>query len=156
RDLELGQMTRLVSLYASADVIAHMAEERAKPDAEREPAFQERNWQRMVQAEQTMQKRYDRTVDQALLKLAVQRAARLPEQERPEFVHVILGKNAPTDANIEPAIAKIYESTRIEDEKERVHLLQTATLAELKKSNDGMIKLALALRPAHKAADDRE
>jgi hypothetical protein len=156
RDLELGQMTRLVSLYASADEIVHMAEERPKPDVEREPAFQERNWQRMTQAEQTMQKRYDRTLDEALMKLAVVRALRLPDKERPEFVHTLLGKEEPTDAHIEAAIAKIYEATSLEDEKARIQLLKTATLADLKKSKDPMIKLALALRPGHKAADDRE
>jgi hypothetical protein len=109
-----------VSLYASADGIVHMAEERPKPDAEREPAFQERNWERMTQAEQTMQKRYDRTLDEALMKLAIVRAMRLPEKERPEFIRAILGKEEPTEPHIEAAIAKLYEGTGLEDEKARI------------------------------------
>jgi Peptidase S46 len=155
-DAELGEMNRLVSLYGAAATIVRMAEERAKPDAERDPAYQERNWQRLAQAQQTLQKSYDRTVDQALLKLAIQRALRLPEKERPELVAALLGKGAVTDARIDKALDELYKKTGIEDEKARIKLLDTAKTADLKKSKDPLIKLALTLRPAHKAAEDRE
>ena len=155
-DAELGEVKRLVSLYGAAATIVQMAEERSKPDAEREPAFQERNWQRLSQAQQTLQKSYDRTVDEALLKLALQRAARLPEKERPELVALLLGKGAVTDARLDKAIDDLYKKTGLEDEKARIKLLETARTADLKKSKDPWVKLALALRPAHKAAEDRE
>jgi hypothetical protein len=153
QDAELGEMNRLVALYGAAATIVRMAEERAK----RDPAYQERNWERMAQDQVTLQKRYDRAIDRALLKLALQRALRLGEKERPAFVEAILGKDRkPTDASIEKAIAKVYDKTGLEDEKTRVALLKTATTADLKKSRDPLVKLALALRPAHKAQEDRE
>jgi hypothetical protein len=155
-DAELGEMNRLVSLYAAAATIVRMAEERPKPDADRDPAYQERNWERLAQEQQTVQKRYDRTVDEALLKLAIQRALRLPDKERPELVAALVGKGAPTEARIDAAVAGLYEKTGLEDEKARIALLKTAKTADLKKSKDPMVKLALALRPAHKAAEDRE
>ncbi len=155
-DAELGEMNRLVSLYGAAATIVRMAEERAKPDAERDPAYQERNWKRLSQAQQTLQKSYDRTVDEALLKLALQRALRLPEKERPELVVALLGKGAVTDARIDKAIDDLYKKTGLEDEKARIALLETARTADLKKSKDPLVKLALTLRPAHKAAEDRE
>jgi hypothetical protein len=157
-DAELAEMNRLVSLYGSAATIVRMAEERAKPDAERDPEHQERNLSRHVQTEQTRTKRYDRTLDTALFKLAVQRALRLPEKERPEFVAALLGKGKgeASEARIDAALDALYKKTTLEDEKVRLDLLKTATTAELKKSKDAMIRLALSLRPAHKAASDRE
>jgi hypothetical protein len=155
-DAELGETNRLVSLYAAAAKIVRMAEERPKPDGERDPAFQERNWQRLAQEQQTVQKRYDRVIDQALFKLALQRALRLPDTERPEFVAALLGNKEATEARLDAALDELYKKTGLEDEAARIKLLRTATTADLKKSKDPFIKLALALRPAHKAVEDRE
>jgi hypothetical protein len=157
-DAELGEMHRVVALYGAAATIVRVAEERAKPDAERDPAYQERNWERLEQAQQTLQKSYDRVLDEALFKLAIQRALRLPEKERPEFVASVLGKakGAVTDARIDAALDDLFKKTGLEDEKARIKLLKTATTADLEKSKDPLIKLALALRPAHKAAEDRD
>jgi hypothetical protein len=154
-DAELDETKRLVGLYASAMTIVHMAEERPRPDAERDPDFQERNWDRLLQDEQATTKRYDRALDQALFKLALQRALRLPEKERPELVAAVLGKKA-EEARIDAALDALYDKTALADEKVRLDLLKTATLADLGKSHDPLIKLALALRPAQKAAEDRE
>jgi hypothetical protein len=165
QDLQMAQMQRLVSLYSAAATIVRMAEERAKPDAERDPGFQERNWQRLEQDQTTVQKRYDRSIDQALFKLALQRALRVPEKERPAFAAAVLGKKpvttgspagGPLEAKIDAALDALYGKTGLEDEKARIKLLKTATTAELRKSKDPLIKLALDLRPAHKAAEDRE
>ncbi len=66
-DAAMGEVYRMVLLIDSAGKIVRMAEERPKADAKRDPAFQERNWQRLEQSEEAMQKRYDRTLDKALL-----------------------------------------------------------------------------------------
>jgi hypothetical protein len=155
QDLQMAQAQRLVSLYSAAATIVRMAEERAKPDAERDPAFQERNWQRLEQDQTTVQKRYDRAIDQALFKLALQRALRVPDKERPAFAAAVLG-NKPSEARIDAALDALYAKTGLEDEKARIKLLKTATTAELKKSKDPLIKLALELRPALRAAEDRD
>ncbi len=157
-DASLHEMNRLVSLYGAAAKIVRMAEERPKPDAERDPAYQERNWERLDQEQSAMQKRYDRTIDTALFKLAIQRALRLPPAERPELVAALFGKlkGEVADAKIDAALDSLYGKTGLEDEKARIKLLRTATTAELEKSKDPLIKLALTLRPAHKAAEDRD
>jgi hypothetical protein len=155
-DAELGEMNLLVSLYGAAATIVRMAEERAKPDAERDPAYQERNWERLEHAQQTLQKSYDRALDQALFKLAIQRALRLPEKERPEFVAALVGKGEVAEGRIDAALGDLFKKTSLEDEKARIKLLKTAQTGDLKKSKDPLIKLALALRPAHKASEDRD
>jgi hypothetical protein len=154
-DAEVSTMARVVSLYSAASTIVRMAEERAKPDAERDPAFQERNWERMEQEQAIVQKRYDRALDTAFFKLAIERGMRLPERQRPEFIAAVLGKKAAA-AKSDAAVDDLYKKTALEDEKARVKLLKTATTADLKKSKDPLIKLALALRPVHKAIEDRE
>src|SRR5512132_896677 len=96
-DAALGEVYRMVLLADSAGKIVRMAEERPKPDAKRDPAFQERNWQRLEQSEEEVQKRYDRTLDKALLRLPHQRAARIPGKERAPVLATIVGKGDVTD-----------------------------------------------------------
>ena len=94
-----------------------------------------------------MQKRYDRTIDKALLRRHVVRALRLPEAERPELVAALLGKAKPSDEAIDKAIDALYDKTSLEDAKRRVELVKTATTAEIKKSKDPWVQLALKLGP---------
>lgn len=155
-DLELTSAARFVPLYSAAITIVRIAEERDKPDDEREPAYQERNWERLANEQETVQKRYDRTLDKALFKLALQRARSMPEKARPETVAAVLGKAKPSDDNIEAALDKLYARTKIEDEKTRVELVKKARTADLRKSPDPLIQLALRMRPAYKAVEDRE
>jgi hypothetical protein len=154
-DAALSEVYRMVSLVDSAGKIVRMAEERPKPDAKRDPAFQERNWQRMEQGEASSQKRYDRTLDKALLKLALQRAARIPGKERVPVYVTVVGKGDASDTKIDAAVEALYAKTSLEDLDARVKLLKTATTADLKKSKDPLIQLALQLRPLQKAMNDR-
>jgi hypothetical protein len=103
-----------------------------------------------------MQRSYDRTIDQALLKLYLKRMARLPEKDRPALVAAVVGKNEPTDANIDQALGDLYGKTTLEDEATRIKLLKTATTAELERSPDPIIRLAVELRPALKAVEERD
>jgi hypothetical protein len=143
-------------MLKSALLIVRMAEERPKRDADRDPDLQERNWKRIEQGQVSMQKSYDRALDTAMLKLTLERAARLPAAQRSELFGLIMGKDELTPARIEAAVDKLYATTKLEAEATRVSLFQKATTAELKKSADPLIKLALAIRPLQKAADDRE
>jgi hypothetical protein len=98
-------------LLDAANKIVRMAEERPKPDAERDPDYQARNWQRHEQAQARMQRSYDRVIDQALLKIFLKRMARLPEQDRPALLAGILGKKEPTGANLDQAVGELYAKT---------------------------------------------
>jgi hypothetical protein len=155
-DLELAFTTRYVNLLNAAVTIVRMAEEREKPDAERDPAYQQRNWDRIAQEQEQIEKRYARELDEAAFKLALQRGLRLPESERPETIAAVLGKKKPTDAAIDKALDALYEKTSLADVKKRVELIRTAKTADLKKSKDPFIRLALAIHPAKKALEERE
>lgn len=143
------------SMLGAADTIVHMAEERPKADAARHPNFQKRNWKRIEQGQKRAQKTYDRTLELAKLKLALVRAARLPKEQRPAVLGMIVGDAEPSEDVIAAAIAPLYEATELENLERRTELLQNATSEELAKSADPLIQLALKLRPILQANEDR-
>lgn len=155
-DALLEGVARMVNLLGAADTIVQMAEERSKPDAERDPGFQERNWKRLEQQQIALQKRYDPAINQALFKLLLKRMGKLPEKDRPALYVALLGKGEATDEAIDKALADLYGKTKLADQATRLKLLSKATLDELKKSKDPMIRLALEVRPALKAVEERE
>lgn len=152
-DAALGDMIWFPRLLRQAMAIVRNAENRPKPDAEREPGFQTRDQERLDDAARALGKRYSRKLDSALLALGAERAAKLPARAARPLLRPLIGGAQPTDASIEAAVARIYAKTKLEDEKVRLHLLDTASLAELRQSADPMIRLALALRPLQKAAE---
>ena len=156
RDAATEEMVRFSTIMRAADTIVRMAEERPKPDAERDPAFQERNHKPIAQREQARQRTYHRRIDSELVILAVTRAARLPQSQRPEALRLVLGEAEPTEENIRAKVTSLYERTKLEDLDVRLELLASATTAQLKKSADPMIQLALKHRPVLEAVEKRD
>jgi len=157
-DAELRSEFLLPRLVGAAYQIVRMAEERPKADKERDPDYQERNWPRLTQGQEAMEKQYSRIVDMTLFNLALARHAKADPKERAP-VDAILRKLFPVNPNAapyKPPVSILFEDTRLEDTGARVQLLKTATLADLKKSQDPMIRFALALRPLVKEADERD
>lgn len=140
-------------MLSAAMTIVRMSEERDKPDAARDPDLQERNWKRIEQRLTRMTSSYDRAIDQTLFGLVLEQLAQLPEASRPKFVTTIVGPKLDR-ASIDKALGDLYQ-TKIEDEKTRIDLFRKAKKADLAKSTDPMIKLALALRPMYVAAETR-
>ena len=81
RDLILGYM-RYASLPSVAVRLYRLAVEKQKPDDEREPGFQARDLKRFRQSLQALSRRYDESVDKALLGYLLQRYAELPVGDR--------------------------------------------------------------------------
>jgi hypothetical protein len=158
RDAEaaLDEIVRMSSLIGSAITIARLAEERVKPDAERKPDYQQRNWEMLEQNQRALEKRYSRTLDMALLERALMRASRLPEPQYRPLVEPFVGKNPFDQKALRQVIEKQYGATQLERSEVRVKLLKTATTAQLKNSRDPIMRAALLLLPLVKAAEDRQ
>jgi hypothetical protein len=103
-----------------------------------------------------LQKRYDPAINQALFKLLLKRMGKLAEKDRPALYAALLGKGDATDAAIDKALADLFGKTKLADQSTRLNLLNKATQDELKRSKDPMIRLALELRPALKAVEERD
>jgi hypothetical protein len=157
KDAALREVLRFARMADVGHTLVRMAEERAKPDAERDPEYQQRNWKRQSQGLAELDRAYDRKLDKALFALALKRIAARPDADRSEVLDIVLGKGKKaSDETIAKALDTLYATTKLEDAKVRVALFEKASLAQLKASADPMIKLGLALRPLSKAADDRD
>lgn len=150
----LLEATMMSTLLGAADTIVHMAIERPKPDADRDPSFQERNHKRLVQMQRQQQQSYARRLEHEKLKLALVRAAGLPADKRPKLLSLVVPKGEPTPDAIDKALAAMLAKTKLEDVETRVKLFETATLAELKRTEDPFLKLALEIRPILQEFED--
>ncbi len=144
----VGEVVRLPALAGAAVNIVDLAVERPKPDAERDPEYQERNWKRLEQRLTELTQRSSRKLDQGLLTLATLRAARLPDaKQRQSLVFAITGLTDPDEQQIRTAVAAMFAKTRLVQPEVPVRLLKTGKLADLAKLGDPMIDMALRLHP---------
>ncbi|HRK01514.1 MAG TPA: S46 family peptidase [Oligoflexia bacterium] len=137
-------------LLASALTIVRMADERAKPDEEREPAYKQRNWPRIIQSEIAKQGTIDKRIDTAIFNAVMAYTDKtVPLNERPKYVEQLFAQ-----WHADPKFAEqLYANTALDNQETRVKLLETATLEELEQSSDKAIQLALRILPIIKAQD---
>ena len=154
-DAALEEVARFPSLLGAAVTIVRMAEERPKKDADRDPGFQERNWERLEQEQKALEKRYSKKVDVALLELALRRSVKLLEADDEKAVLApFVGKGGEKD--IAASVKRIYDGTKLGDTAVRVKLLKTASTAQLRASPDPLLRAAVALWPKLREKEDRE
>ncbi len=149
--LEAVQFSTLLS---AADTIVRMASERKKPDAERDPAYQERNHKRIEAMQRQAQQSYARRLDREKLVLALTRAAKNAPADQPALLALVVGKQEPTPENIGKAVDRLYATTKLEDVEARITLFRGASVESLKKSTDPFIKLGLELRATLQSIED--
>jgi hypothetical protein len=78
RNSTLGGLSGASSYLAAAQTLYRLANERPRPDLEREAGFQERDWVRIKEGQERTQRTLDPTLDRALLRWAMARVAALP------------------------------------------------------------------------------
>jgi hypothetical protein len=157
-DYDRGQVLGGSAHLKNAFLMMRMAEERQKKDADRKPGYQARDLPRIEAGQKQFTRQFDATIDRAMFKLALTRAAELPEADRP-WLNTIVGvkKGGTIDAAaIDKALDGLYKTTKLEDEAARLDLLKKGTPAKLKASKDPFIKLAVALWPTVKAQEKKD
>ena len=124
--------------------------EQAKPDAERESGYQERDAARLEGGMKSMDKRYDAKVDQALMKLRIERyLAQVPAEHRVPELDRWLGASA-NDKHVPDLDAKLdalYAGSKLGDEAVRLQLLE-ADRAAIEASDDAALQFAVQVMPA--------
>ena len=151
RNAALTLLSSASSYLSAAQTIYRLSIERAKSDIERDPGFQERDWSRIREAQERLQRTIDPTVDRALLSWALGKAAALPADQRIEPLDQLLGLRPGTgEADqaraIDQYLDRLYAGTRLDDRAFRLGLLDQGTEA-LQQANDSFITLAAALEP---------
>jgi hypothetical protein len=144
-------------LLGAALTLTRWADERAKPNEDRKPGYQERDLSPALAGQKQLGRVYDRTLDRATFRLGLVRALQLPEPDRGWLATLLDVKKAAKidEALIDKTLDAWYAAQQLEDEKLRVSLLQTATTAQLKASKDPFIKAALRVWPIVKAEEKK-
>jgi hypothetical protein len=145
-------------LMAAAIALTHWAEERAKKDEDRKQNFQDRDLQPALAAQRQFARTYDRTLDRAVFRLVLVRALQLPEADRPWLATLLDARRGARidEAVIDRTLDAWYAAQQLEDEKLRLALLQTGTLAQLRASRDPFLRAAQRIWPVITAEDKRE
>jgi hypothetical protein len=145
-------------VIAAAISLLRMAEERPKPDAERHPDFQERNWKRWKEGQISMQQRYDRRISKTVLQWKLQRALALPAvQWSSSLTRIVDREQALRDPGyIDSLLTSLYEGSSLEDLSSRLALFDQGSSEEFAASKDSVIKLALLLLPRFHEFEQRD
>ncbi len=154
-DTALQAEVLLPRLLWAATLIVRMAEEREKPDPDRDPDYQERAVPDLKDELAAVDARFHPKLDQALLTLAFERVLRTAEADRTPALTLLTGPK-PTTESIRAAVAKLYAGTRLADATLRRTLFDKATPNQLRKSTDTMIRFAVALRPLLRELEERQ
>ncbi len=152
RDLDLSLLQRS-SLFSTGLRLTRLSRERAKPDMEREPGYQERDESRIEGALKQMDRRYDPGVDQQFLAYALLRYVKLPQDQHLHALDTWLG-GASDEASVKAKVAALYAGSKLGNTEDRLAYFKDGQAA-LAASGDSMLKLAAALLPELKTLEDQ-
>ena len=158
RDATFEALAQGSGLFDAARTLARLAEERPKKDLDREPEFQAREWPRLKEKLERLEKTYDPKADRALLRYALIEAAALPQGQRiaPLDEAVGLAAGAPAEESawrIDAFLDRLYAGTKLQEKATRLGLLD-ATPKALAARHDAFLDLFAALRPFERQLED--
>ncbi len=155
RDLVRSYMG-YATLPATAQRLYRLAVEKQKPDAEREPGYQERDMTRFRQSMQAISRRYDETVDKAMLSYLLQRYSELPEQHRSASLDAFYQIGSRFDqGSVEQIIEQSYAESSLGNEAERLAWLDRS-VADFQASDDPLIQYAVASHDERMATEQAD
>ncbi len=128
-------------LLGAAQRLYRLSLEKQKPDAAREPGFQERDMKFFAQGLSTIDRRFDPAVDKAEWSLFLEQYVDQPADRRVAALDEALGLGETVNPD---NLDRFYEQTTLIDSQKRLALME-ASPSEFEASNDPFIKLAVAL-----------
>ncbi|HEV8581956.1 MAG TPA: S46 family peptidase [Thermoanaerobaculia bacterium] len=154
RDFLLDQMKAGPKPLELALTLVRWAAEKAKPDLEREPDYQERNRQRLAERFEREQKRMHLPTEAALLTDVLSRFAGLPEATRVPAVEGFLAGGRDPGA-IRAKVDGLLSRARVTDLAERKKMFEESE-EQLRARHDPLLDLAFALDRELKALKERD
>jgi hypothetical protein len=144
------------TLLNSARQLYEMAEQRAKPDAERKSGYQERDLPRLKAAQQSLDRRYDEQSDKRLVAHFLAQYLAQPADTLDAAWLTTLGLKAGQDeASIRAQLDKLYAGSKLSDTATRMAWLDKDAAA-FKASDDAFIKAAVALYADDERRENRD
>ncbi|WP_022943852.1 S46 family peptidase [Pseudoalteromonas ruthenica] len=142
-DLILGYMGRSAML-SSAQRLYRLANEKQLPDAEREPGYQQRDQARFEARMTSLSRRYDDTVDSAILAHFIDLYAQLPQAQRIASLDKALGIDKGYDSEaMRQRIDSWYAKTELNEQQARIDWMNKS-VSEFKQSDDPFLAIAVA------------
>ncbi len=152
--IEQNQSTKEIDLvmsyfsYASLPSVAaqlyRLALEKQKPDEEREPGYQERDAIRFEQSLRRLSRRYDETIDNAMLDHMLLQYAKLPRQQRIASYDKFFKISDSVDLKkIHKQTSKLYKKSTLDKENIRLEWMNKS-VEDFQKSKDPFIQYAVA------------
>ncbi len=155
RDLFYSLATRTAPLRA-AQTLLRLAHEKEKPDAEREPGYQERDMAFVRQGLEAMNRRYDPSVDMAVWTMFIRNYLTLPDNQRvPAFDAALNISPDTTDKQLKRKLSRMFSETKLGDEVARLGMMDY-DVAGLEANQDPFMKLAVALYDADMAIEEHD
>ncbi len=144
------------SLLNSARQLYLVAQERAKPDAERKSGYQDRDLPRLRAAQQQLDRRYDEQTDKRLVAhFMAQYLAQPANTLNPAWVDLFGLKAGQDEASIRAQFDKVYAGSKLSDSAFRMGWLDK-DVAAFKASDDAFIKAAVALYDDDRRLENRD
>ena len=141
-------LNQIVSAYMGSTLLSQgylvyrTAEERQKPDMEREPSYQERNVPLIKMRIQLAERGYDLKTDRAFLKHQLKKLFSRPEDQIPSALKDLIGKRSEKAVN--DYVDSLYDKTSQADPKKRLKFIEMMP-EELLKLGDPILNLAAEL-----------
>jgi hypothetical protein len=158
RNAAMSTLSSASSYLSAAQTIYRLSLQRPKADLDRDAGFQERDWSRIRESLDRLQRSLDATADRAFLRWATGLAAALPAGQRIEPLDAAVGLRAGLSAAdagrvIDAWLDKLYAGTKIGDRDARLALIDKST-AQLVAAGDAFVALASALEPMAESIRD--
>ncbi len=133
-------------MVSSGHRLYRFSVEKEKPDAEREPAYQKRNWDRIRNSLERLQRRFDPQVEQAIILYALEQYLQLPASERIPPLDRFFGFRGDDDdlQRARKKLAEMYDNTGLKNQNIRLAWLERGK-DDLRNSDDPFLQLAVAL-----------
>ncbi|WP_100259504.1 S46 family peptidase [Qipengyuania seohaensis] len=133
------------ALLSAAQRLYRLSQERLKPDAQREPGYQDRDMTFFAQGLQALDRRYEASVDKAQWLLFLDTYLEEPAENRVAVFDNALGLTGDVDAAaLSAKLDSYYAGTTLDDSETRLALMD-ASPADFEASEDPFIQLAVAL-----------
>jgi len=163
RNAVMSNLSSASSYLSAAQTLYRLSVQRPKNDLDREAGFQERDWSRIRENQDRIQRSLDATADRAFLRWAMGLGAALPADQRIEPLDRVVGLRAgmakpDAEKAIDAYLDRLYAGAKIGDRDFRLGLLEKST-ADIMATKDSFIAFAAALEPlaesVREAAKDR-
>ena len=157
RDRLLGWMGWGVDLLSIANTSLWLAHERGKPDLERDSGYQERDWPRIRERFERLDRSFVAEADRRFLAYFMRRLDELDDPTVESVVELFLSfaGDDETDDPHRAAAEAVYAQTFLIDAAERLALLE-APVEDFEHSRDPILQLAAALYPIWRERADRD